>query len=133
MAPRRAAARAMAKEVPAYFKPLIAMTADVPPDERATITYGLIGATGVVAWTLFAFVLGLGPTLAVIPSLGGAAYAFVAIDEVRARPPRLLSVAPRRAAHATDAPRPRARVLSASPHHARAVPAHDRGAVGGRS
>uniref|UniRef100_A0A7R9TYQ6 Uncharacterized protein n=1 Tax=Prasinoderma coloniale TaxID=156133 RepID=A0A7R9TYQ6_9VIRI len=71
----------MAKEVPAYFKPLIAMTADVPPDERATITYGLIGATGVVAWTLFAFVLGLGPTLAVIPSLGGAAYAFVAIDE----------------------------------------------------
>ena len=30
-----------AKQPPAYLKPLIAMTADIPADERTTITYGL--------------------------------------------------------------------------------------------
>ena len=40
-----------------------------------------VGATGVVAWTLLAFVFKLGATLAVIPALGGAAYVFVVIDE----------------------------------------------------
>lgn len=40
--PRRAAPRSCsAKQPPAYLKPLIAMTADIPADERTTITYGL--------------------------------------------------------------------------------------------